>query len=192
MVNLSKGQKIALGKNVNCCYIGLSLDFNREAIKAYSSFDYDTAVFLLEANGKVSGDEDLVFYGNRRHINGSVETWGGEGDDEDDEIVILNFSTIPAYVQKIVIYATIYDAIGRKQNFCQLSNLRVRVGQDNNKNFKISEEIACYEIKGEFSDEMVIAACELTRNGSEWEFCALGIGYNDDLADLCRKYGIDV
>ena len=45
----------------------------------------------------------------------------GEGDG-DDEVLIVDFSKVPADIQKIAITVTIYDAQVRGQNFGQVSN----------------------------------------------------------------------
>ncbi|MBQ8429651.1 MAG: TerD family protein [Clostridia bacterium] len=195
MINLKKGQKISLDKNMNLCLIGLGWDPNK--YKGSATFDLDASVFLLGANGKVQSDEDLVFFGNQVHKSGSVKSMGddetgGNSEDGDDEKIIINLSRVPAYVQKIVITATIYDAIEKKQNFGQVSNAYIRVVKIKKEDDEDGEEVVRYELDEEFSDETAIAACEITRNGSEWKFGALGIGYNCEIDGLCRQYGIDI
>jgi tellurium resistance protein TerD len=53
-------------------------------------------------------------------------------------------------------------------------------------------EVLRYDLNEEFSDETAVIACEIVRNGADWKFNAMGIGSCEDLADMCRKYGVNV
>ena len=195
MVNLSKGQKLSLDKNMQLCLVGLGWDPNR--YRGHHDFDLDASVFLLAANGRVRSDDDFVFYGNQEHYSGAVRSTGddrtgGNSDDGDDEQIIINLGRIPAHVQKLVITVSIYDAQVRRQNFGQVSNAYVRVAKIRNENDQDGYEVVRYDLDEEFSTETAIVACEIVRDGSEWKFCAIGEGYSGELYGLCRKYGIDV
>ena len=72
-VNLSKGQKISLTKSnpgLKKVVVGLGWDVN--AFDTGSAFDLDSCAFLLTDSGKVSKQEDFVFYGNLKHPSGAV------------------------------------------------------------------------------------------------------------------------
>ena len=86
---IEKGQKVDLTKTNPCLskvLVGLGWDTNR--YDGQNDFDLDVSIFLVGANGKVSGAEDFVFYNNPKGANGAVEHLGdnrtgeGEGDDE--------------------------------------------------------------------------------------------------------------
>ena len=87
MMELAKGQKIPLNENF------LTIKFERPT----SSLEIDTAAFLTQANGKVAGDEDFIFYGNTRHNSGAVTL-------ENDKLEI-DLSKIPRHVEKISLTA---------------------------------------------------------------------------------------
>ena len=195
MISLSKGQKFSLDKSTKLCLVGLGWDPNKYT--GNYDFDLDATVFMLGANGKVQSDGDLVFYGNPVHSSGSVRSLGDDrsgrnSNDGDDEKIIINLDRVPSYVEKMVVCVSIYDANARKQNFGQVSNAYVRVVKIKNENDEDGDEVVRYDLDEEFSDETAISACEIIRNGSEWKFSALGMGYNFELDGLCRKYGIDV
>ena len=195
MVSLSKGQGVSLGKNMNYCLVGLGWDPNKYS--GSSNFDLDATAFLLSSNGKVQSDADFVFYGNPVHASGSVkclgdDTTGGNSAEGDDERIIINLDRVPAYVDRIVVCVSIYDAHNRRQNFGQVSNAYVRVVKINNEHAEDGDEVVRYELDDEFSSETAISACEIIRNGSEWKFSALGMGYNFELDGLCTKYGINL
>ena len=195
MVNLSKGQRVSLDKGMRLCLVGLGWDPNR--YHGQDDFDLDASVFLLGKNGKVRSDEDFVFYGNQCHVSGSVKSMGddrtgGNSEDGDDEQIIINLSRIPAYVEKLVVTVTIYDAQARRQNFGQVSNAYVRVVKIKHEGDENGDEVVRYDLGEEFYDETAVVACEITRNGSEWKFSAVGAGYSGELEGLCRRFGVNV
>lgn len=192
-VNLSKGQRVSLDKSMKMGLVGLGWDTNK--YDGGADFDLDAAAFLLGANGKVASDADFVFYGNLKHSSGAVEHMGdnltGEGDG-DDEQIFIDFSKVPASVEKIAITVTIYDAISRGQNFGQVSNSYVRVAKVNSQSDPNGEEVFKFDLGEEFSIETAIVVCEIYRNNGEWKFKAVGAGYQGGLEALCRQYGVNV
>ena len=157
----------------------------------------DASAFLVGANGKVASDNDFVFYGNQAHYTGAVrslgdDTTGGNSEDGDDEQIIINFSRIPSYVEKIVITVTIYDARVRRQNFGQVSNAYVRVCKINSENDENGSEVIRFDLGEEFSTETAVVVCEIYRSADGWKFNAVGAGYQGELEGLCRRYGVNV
>ena len=71
-VNLTKGQKVSLTKNnpgLKKLVVGLGWDVN--SFDTGGDFDLDAAAFLLTDNGKVSRQEDFVFFGNKKRTPGA-------------------------------------------------------------------------------------------------------------------------
>ena len=192
-VNLAKGQRVSLDKNMNMALIGLGWDTNR--YDGGKDFDLDASAFLLNADGKVRKDEDFIFYGNLKSSDGSVTHTGdnltGEGDG-DDEVLIIDFSKVPADIQKIAITVTIYDAQVRGQNFGQVSNAYVRVARMANENDMVGTEGLKFDLAEEFSVETALVVCESDKNNGEWKFNAVGAGYQGGLEALCRSFGVNV
>ena len=187
-VVLKKGQKVNLTKDnpkLKNILIGLGWDLSDQI----NEFDLDTSVFLLGADGKVTSEDDFIFYNNLKHKSESVEHLGdnlkgsGEGDDEQ---VKIDLSKIPAQIEKIDFVITIYESEERKQNFGQLKKAYIRViDLDRNK------EIIRYDLGKEFSVETAIVAAEIYRSKGEWKFQALGSGFIGGLEALSRNYGIN-
>ena len=192
-INLSKGQRVSLDKGVRLALVGLGWDTNRYTGTA--DFDLDAAAFLLGANGKVRSDDDFIFYGNLQSKDGSVTHTGdnltGEGDG-DDETLFIDFSKVPADVQKIAITVTIYEAQEKGQNFGQVSNAYVRVARRANENDTVGTEELRYDLGEEFSIETALVVCEIYRQGADWKFNAVGAGYQGGLYALCKNYGVNV
>ncbi|MBS5149464.1 MAG: TerD family protein [Butyricicoccus pullicaecorum] len=189
-VCLQKGQKVSLTKGnpgLTKVVVGVGWDINQYDTGA--SFDLDSSAFLLKADGKVSGSEDFVFYGNLKHPSGAVEHMGdnltgaGEGDDEQMRI---DLSKVPANIEKIAFTVTIYDAETRNQNFGQVNNAFVRIYNE-----ETGEEMMRYDLGEDFSIETAAVFGELYRNNGEWKFNAIGSGFYGGLAALCANYGIE-
>ncbi len=190
-VSLRKGQKVDLTKgrpSLKKVLIGLGWDTNK--YDGGFDLDLDAAAFLLGEGGKVTSDDDFVFYNNLKHKRGSVEHMGdnltgaGEGDDEE---IKIDLEKVPAQFQKIDFTVTIYDADVRKQTFGQVSNAYIRVVDD-----MTGEELIRYDLGEDFSVETAVVVGEIYRHNGEWKFNAIGSGWSGGLAALGRNYGVNV
>jgi tellurium resistance protein TerD len=190
-VNLSKGQKVDLTKSnpgLTKIKVGLGWDLNK--YDGGSDFDLDASAFLLNAAGKVSSDQDFIFYNNPSNSNHSIVISGDNRNGEgagDDESVMIDLANVPAEIHKIAFCITIHEAGERNQNFGQVANSYVRVVNEAN-----NEELIRYDLGEDFSIETAITVGELYRHSGEWKFSAIGSGFQDGLAGLCRDYGVTV
>ena len=190
-VNLQKGQKVSLTKDnpgLNNVIVGIGWDLNR--FDTGGDFDLDSAAFMLTDAGRVSNQDDFIFFGNLTHPSGSVRHLGdnltGAGDGDDEQIRI-ELSKVPANISRIAFTVTIYDAEQRRQNFGQVSNAYVRIFDESN-----GVELLRYDLGEDFSIETAAVFGELYKNGAEWKFNAIGSGYQGGLAALCNNYGVEV
>ena len=189
-ISLTKGQKVDLTKSnpgLKNVLVGLGWDINR--FDSGSDFDLDASAFLVQVNGKVSGDQDFIFYSNLEHPSGAVVHLGdnrtGAGDGDDEQITV-DLSKVPENIARIAFTVTIYDAESRRQNFGQVANAFIRLV-----NADTDEEIVRYDLGEDFSIETAMVVGELYRHNGEWKFNAIGSGYQGGLAALCANYGID-
>jgi len=183
-ISLVKGQKIDLTKGnggLKKVVFGLGWDTNR----------YDgNADFDLDVSGKVTGEQDFVFYGQPQHPSGALiysgdnQTGAGSGD---DETMTVELNKIPSNIEKISFAATIYDAENRLQNFGMVDNSYIRAY-----NADTNEELFKYELNEDFSLETGIIAGELYRKNGEWKFNAVGSGYQGGLATIARNFGLNI
>lgn len=190
-ISLTKGQKVDLTKSnpgLKNVLVGLGWDINR--FDSGSDFDLDASAFLVQENGKVSGDQDFIFYSNLEHPSGAVVHLGdnrtGAGDGDDEQITV-DLSKVPENIARIAFTVTIYDAESRRQNFGQVANAFIRLV-----NADTDEEIVRYDLGEDFSIETAMVVGELYRHNGEWKFNAIGSGYQGGLAALCENYGVDV
>ena len=192
-ISLSKGQRVSLDKGVKLALVGLGWDTNR--YDGGADFDLDASAFMLGANGKVRKDEDFIFYGNLQSADGAVTHTGDSlqgGSGGDDETLFIDFTKVPADVEKIAITVTIYEAQERGQNFGQVSNAYVRVARRSSENDTVGVEELRYDLGEDFSIETALVVCEIYRSGPTWKFNAVGAGYQGGLYALCKAYGVNV
>ena len=189
-VSLQKGQKVSLTKGnpgLKKVVVGLGWDVNQ--FDTGGDFDLDAAAFLLTDSGKVSRQEDFIYFGNLTHPSGSVQHMGdnltgaGEGDDEQ---IRVDLSKVPEHITKIAFTLTIYEPEQRRQNFGQINNAFIRIYNEDT-----GEEMLRYDLGEDFSIETAAVFGEVYKNGSEWKFNAIGSGYQGGLKALCTQYGID-
>jgi len=190
-ISLVKGQKIDLTKGnkaLSKVVFGLGWDTNR--YDGNSDFDLDVSAFFTDGSGKVTNEQDFVYYGQPQHPSGALIYSGdnltGEGSG-DDETMVADLNKIPSSIDKISFSATIYDAENRLQNFGMVDNSYIRAYDANT-----NEELFRYELNEDFSLETGIVAGELYRKDGEWKFNAVGSGYNGGLATIARNFGLNI
>ncbi|WP_367114852.1 TerD family protein [Clostridium sp.] len=190
-ISLKKGQKVDLTKTnpgLTNVIVGLGWDTNK--YDGGAAFDLDAAAFLVGANGKVSSDNDFIFYNNPKDSAESVSHLGdnktGEGEGDDEQIRI-ELNKVPASVEKINFTVTIHEAAERSQNFGQVSNAFIRILNENS-----NEELIRYDLSEDYSIETAVVVAELYRNNGEWKFSAIGSGFEGGLNALCSNFGINV
>lgn len=192
-ISLKKGQRVSLDSDMRYALVGLGWDTNRYAGSA--DFDLDASAFMLGANGKVTCDEDFVFYNQLHGRNDAVVHQGdnltGEGDG-DDEVIIIDFSKVPDNIEKIAITVTIHDAEARNQNFGQVSNAFVRVAKLADEFDETGEQVLRFDLEEEFSIETSLVVCEIYRKDGAWKFNAVAGGIQGGLETLCHQYGVNI
>ena len=191
VINLKKGQRINLSKDgVNLERIMVGLGWDANEFDTGGAFDLDASAFLLGDNGKVTSENDFVFYHAPEHYSGAVKHTGdnrtGSGDG-DDEQIFVDLSKVPSHISRIAFTVTIYDAARLNQNFGMVKNSYIRLLDDTT-----GKELLRYDLGEDYSIETAIVFAEIYRkNGSTWAFNAVGQGFQGGLGALCGHYGID-
>ncbi|MGW7353068.1 TerD family protein [Streptomyces sp. Z26] len=189
-VSLSKGGNVSLTKEapgLTAVMVGLGWDARSTT---GADFDLDASALLVNAEGKVTNDQNFVFFNNLKSPDGSVEHTGdnltGEGEG-DDEVVKVNLAGVPADVDKVVFPVSVYEAETRQQSFGQVRNAYIRVVNQADGN-----ELARYDLTEDASTETAMVFGELYRHGTEWKFRAVGQGYASGLRGIAQDFGVNV
>lgn len=153
-----------------------------------ADFDLDLGAYLLNANGKITGAQDVVFFNNKSigdfiSLNHDDRT-GGSSENGDDEVISLDLSKVPPNVSRIVFAITIFDAVNRRQSFGMVNNSYVRLLDVEHG----EKELCRYELKEDFSTETAVIVAELIRDGAEWQFHAIGEGKRADFNGIAGLY----
>jgi tellurium resistance protein TerD len=188
-VTLAKGGNVSLSKAApNLTQVQIGLGWKARSTTG-ADFDLDASA-LLCANGRVLGDEYFVFYNNLKSPEGSVEHTGDElvgGTGGDDETILVDLTTVPLGVDKIVFPVSIYDADARVQTFGQVSEAYIRVLNQSD-----GSELARYDLTEDASTETAMIFGELYRHNGEWKFRAVGQGYASGLRGIALDFGVNV
>lgn len=189
IVSMTKGDSVSLTKKapgLTKVFAGAGWDMK----KAGATMDLDLAAFLLDANGKLEGKGNFVYFGHKTSQCGSVSSRGdnltgaGEGD---DEVIDVNLSTVPASVSQILFVASIYQGKQKGQSLSDLDNAFIRVV-----NVENQQELANYKISDTDSGHESFILGKLVREGSDWNFVAIGEAEAAELGGLATRYGLQV
>ncbi|MBY0204650.1 TerD domain-containing protein [Paenibacillus polysaccharolyticus] len=179
-VTVVKGQKTDLTKTnpgLTRLTVGIGWDSS-------PALELDTSAFLLGASGKVSGDEDFIFY---NQPTGGFITYKDTPQQSDKKQFDIDLSQIPARIEKIAFSLTIYEGESKNQSFSQVQNTYIRFGHANS-----GQEALRYDLASGFTVETAIVIGELYRHNGEWKFNAVGAGFSGGLDALCSNFGVSV
>lgn len=187
-VNLVKGQKISLSKEVNGLekvVVGLGWDAAKKGLFGRTpNIDCDASAIILNNEDKYM---DVIYYGSRRSSDGCILHYGdnltgdGDGDDEQITVDLKNMST---NVGKIVFVVNIYACNDRKQDFGMIKNAFIRIVDQSGKN-----EICRYNLSDNYDGKTAMIFGELYKKNNEWKFNAIGTGTTDkSISELTENY----
>jgi stress response protein SCP2 len=205
-ISLQKGQRVDLTKGnpgLSKIMVGLGWDptgsngskkggllgslFGGGGGNSGPNVDCDASVILLDENGKLKNNNDVIYFGNLKSSDGSVQhsgdslTGDGAGDDEQ---VHIDLSRIPSTIHKLVFAVNIYDCVKRKQHFGMIKNAFIRIVNPADR-----QELIHYNLSDDYSGKTSLLVGEIYRNGSDWKFAAVGNGTTAaSLSDLVRSY----
>ena len=200
-INLQKGQRVDLTKSnpgLTKIMVGLGWDPVQSGGGGglfgslfggggAPNIDCDASVIMLGENDKLRNNKDVIYFGNLRSNDGSVQhsgdnlTGDGEGDDEQ---IMIDLSRVPSHIQKLVFVVNIYDCVKRKQHFGMIRNAFIRVV-----NPATNQELIHYNLTDNYSGLTCLVTGEIYRLGNEWKFAAIGSGTNAaGLSEIVRSY----
>lgn len=139
--------------------------------------DVDASALLLQTSGKVSGDDDFVFFNQPSHPSGAVRHLGKNGT---ADALDVDLAALPADVDRVVLAASADGG-----TFGQVPGLRLVVTDQ-------AGGAPLAEFALEAATETAIVSGELYRRNGQWKFRAVGQGYDTGLAGIATDFGISV
>ncbi len=173
IIQLKKGQRISLDEKIS----SVQVQFVSEHTDI--PLEIDGYAFMIQDNGKVSRDEDMIFWGNKNSPDNSVKLT--------DESSVPYFSVspenLPGYVSRIVVCYSIYgDDMDKIFRFVHNPYIRIFFNNVEKYNFRLDN----------LNRERTIAGIEIYRYHDNWKINCIGAGYNAGLKRMCEDYGLEV
>lgn len=200
-INLQKGQRVDLTKgNPGLAKIMVGLGWDPVQNRGGGGFlgslfggggganiDCDASVLMLDASGRIRNNSDVIYFGNLKSTEGSVQHTGdnltGDGDG-DDEQILVDLNRVPAQIDKLVFVVNIYDCVKRNQHFGMIQNAFIRIVNSAN-----NQELIHFNLTDNYSGKTCLVVGEIYRHGGDWKFAAVGNGINvPGLGELVRSY----
>lgn len=147
--------------------------------------EIDAAAFMLGSAGKVSGDADMIFYGQPDNGLIRFERSPSLIAGRDATSFSISASAISGSVERIAFTGTLHDAASRGIHFGRVGGVRISVRSG-------SAEAASFELPPATEGETALILAELYRRDGRWKFRAVGQGYAGGLAPLAQAYGVDL
>jgi len=183
-ISLVKGQKIDLTKTnagLTNLIVGLGWDPVQPKkgglfgfLKSEVNIDCDASALLLDANGKLARQENLVCFYNKesycRSVVHSGDNLTGEGEG-DDEQIFVDLKRVPENVHKILMVVNIYQCEQRRQDFGLIQRAFIRVVNRAN-----NQELVRFNLSDDYSGKTALIVGEIYRHGDDWKFNAIGEG----------------
>ena len=192
-VNLSKGQRINLSKEVeglSKIMVGLGWDAAKQSGGILNhlfgstsySIDCDASAITMGNGNKYRA---CIYYGNLSEDNvyhhGDNLTGDGDGDDEK---ITVDLAHLSSEIERIVFVVNIYNCTERKQDFGLIKNAYIRLVDEST-----GKEICKYNLSDDYAGKTAMIFAEVYRNNGEWKFNAIGQGTNDaSISQLINRY----
>ena len=192
-VNLSKGQRINLSKEVeglSKIMVGLGWDAAKQSGGILNhlfgstsySIDCDASAITMGNGNKYRA---CIYYGNLSEDNvyhhGDNLTGDGDGDDEQ---ITVDLAHLSSEIERIVFVVNIYNCTERKQDFGLIKNAYIRLVDEST-----GKEICKYNLSDDYAGKTAMIFTEVYRNNGEWKFNAIGQGTNDaSISQLINRY----
>lgn len=127
----------------------------------------DVSVFCLNTDGKVNGDEGMVFYGAPNSACDSVKI--------SDSSIVFDLNTVPSHIKKFAITATLDQGVFGEQDDIRLKGT----------------DFECLLATQDRSERALILL-EIYKHNNAWKVRFVGQGFNGGLQPLAELYGVDI
>lgn len=146
-------------------------------VRVTSGSAIDASAFRLFANGKVQNDADMVFYGQPRNDDGSINL----ASENNAAVFTVSLHRLNASVQKVAFTATCDGG----KTISGLGSLSISVEQGATTLVSGNVELAGRQ-------EAALILGEFYRRNDEWKFRFIAQGFNGGLKPLAEHFGVDI
>ena len=146
-------------------------------VRVVSGAAVDASAFRLFANGKVQGDADMVFYGQKQNDDRTIAL-SNEGN---NTLFNIDITRLQPGVEKVAFTVTC-DSV---PTIAGLQRLSIQVEASN-------EVLLVGNVELTGRQEAALILGELYRRNGEWKFRFIAQGFNGGLKPLAEHFGVDV
>jgi len=171
-MNKEKDMQLQSGQNITLQSSAIEMNLRYPVRQGFGS-EPDTSIFMLNAQGKVSGDDDFIFFNNLSSPEGAVKLTPGA----QQSTLQIELARVPQAIQKIAVTLVIDGT----DMISGLSELSLHV-----------PGIADFSLETQGRSEKAIILAEIYRHNGNWKLRAIGQGFNGGLEPLAISYGVDV
>lgn len=145
-----------------------------------AAFDMDVLAFVLDANDRVTRDEDTVFYGQTTYAGGVVHL------NTPQKTLSIDLDALPAGVSRIAVCVVtgIDDADAAGKSFGQVRDAFITIKD------ALGTEVLRFALENSTGTETAMIFGEIYRYRGEWKFNAVGQGYSGGFKALCDRFGV--
>ena len=146
-------------------------------VRVQTSVEADISAYRLSANGRVSSDADMIFYGQRSCRDGSVNLTN----DGVNTSYSVSLGRVSNTVDKIAFACTCSPG----ETVASLGKISIQVEQFG------SILVSCtVDMYGRIEAALILG--ELYRRNNEWKFRFVSQGFNGGLKPLAEHFGVEV
>ncbi len=145
------------------------------SIRILSQNSIDCAAYRLTTDGKVRGDGDMIFYGQKSSDDNNVSFRGHDSDGFFD----INLSAQPVNIDKIAL------AFSSAQTLAQIGDVDIQVLQG-------SQVLLTCQLSSIGRTEKAIILAECYRRQGSWKFRFIAQGFAGGLKPLSEHFGVEI
>ncbi|MFE3024103.1 TerD family protein [Nocardia tengchongensis] len=170
---LSKGQNLSLPEDVERIDVVIGWTETEVAI--------DPSALLLDADGKVSGDRDFIFYNQPESPDGSVRFLGASATEDGAQTrIAIDLTTVPDSVHAVALAGSVGSG-----TFGEVGKIAFRIVDG-------AGQLLAEYITADATTESAFQFGEVYRRAGVWKVRAIGQGWDSGLAGLATDFGVVV
>ena len=172
MIKLIEGQNTLINSQ--------SIELILDTASKPNGIDLDISAFILNPTGKVSNDNDFIFFNNPAAPNKGIYH------QPERHNFTLQLDKIP-HTHKVMFAMSITSGIARQQNF-EMTKLARFILKD----YLTGLELAVFEMSTQNRSETALIMAEIYSHNNHWKIRAIGQGFTGGLKPLAELYGVDI
>ena len=132
----------------------------------------DASAILLANTGKVSADEDFIFFNQPQHPSGALTQ-------KDGSTFAVDLSKVPSHIERIVFVLTVAPGLSALTGGYR---------------FELSDTVDQFDFSGVGvgRPEKSLIVCELYRRNGDWKVKVVDQGFAGGMAPLAEHFGVEV